>query len=541
MSNGYGLRYISVSLGRNPTGSRVSTINIGSNSIRMSSSLADKLNVKIVEQKPVTVTLPNGLTYEQPTGLFINNQFIRSQDGSTLKVENPSTEEIIVEVQSATAQDVEYAVESAEAAFNSEWSSMDPRNRAAYLVKLANLIEEKKELIASIESTDNGKALALARGDVGLVIDYIRSAAGYADKLGGRTIDTGDGYANFTYREPIGVCGQIIPWNFPLMMLSWKIAPALVAGNTVILKPASPTPLNALFFAYLCKEAGIPAGVVNIVPGPGRSVGDTITNHPKIRKIAFTGSTDIGRDVAIKAAQSNLKKVTLELGGKSAHLVFADANIKKTIPNLVNGIFKNAGQICSSGSRIYVQDTIYDELLSEFKKYLETEIKVGSPFDESNFQAAITNKAQFETILNYIDIGKKEGAKILTGGERVGNKGYFIRPTVFYDVKEDMRIVKEEIFGPVVTISKFSTVDEAVALANDSEFGLGAGIETENLSVALKVAKRLHAGTVWINTYNDFDAAVPFGGYKQSGYGREMGEEAFESYTQVKAVRIKLE
>ena len=239
--------------------------------------------------------------------------------------------------------------------------------------------------------------------------------------------------------------------------------------------------------------------------------------------------------------RSNLKKVTLELGGKSAHLVFGDANIDKTIPNLVDGIFKNAGQICSSGSRIYVQDTIYDELMSKFKTYLETKIKVGSPFDETNFQAAISNKAQFETILNYIDIGKKEGAKLLTGGERVGNKGYFIRPTVFYDVKEDMRIVKEEIFGPVVTVSKFSTVDEAVAMANDSEFGLGAGIETENLSVALKVSRRLKAGTVWINTYNDFDAAVPFGGYKQSGYGREMGEEAFESYTQVKAIRIKLD
>ena len=280
----------------------------------MSSSLAEKLNIKIVEAEAVPVTLPNGLKYNQPTGLFINNQFIKAQGGKTLKVENPSTEEVFVEVQSGSKEDVEYAVEAAEAAFNSEWSTGDPRVRGAYLFKLADLIEAKKELIASIESADNGKTLALARGDVGLVIDYIRSAAGYADRLGGRTIDTGDGYANFTYREPLGVCGQIIPWNFPLMMLSWKIAPALVSGNTVILKPASPTPLNALFFASLCKEAGIPAGVVNIVPGPGRDVGDTITNHPKIRKVAFTGSTDIGRDVAIKAAQSNLKKVTLELG-----------------------------------------------------------------------------------------------------------------------------------------------------------------------------------------------------------------------------------
>lgn len=502
-------------------------------------NMSTKINLETAE--PLKITLPNGLSYEQPTGLFINNEFIKSQDQKTLKVENPSTEEIVAEVYSATKDDVEYAVECADKAFNSSWSTCDPRIRASYLFKLSNLVEERKELISSIEALDNGKTLALARGDVGLVVDYLKIAAGYADKLGGRTINTGEGYVNYTLREPVGVCGQIIPWNFPLMMLSWKIAPALAAGNTVVLKPASPTPLNALYFASLCKEVGIPDGVVNIVPGPGRSVGDTITNHPKIRKIAFTGSTEIGRDVAIKAAASNLKKVTLELGGKSAHLVFDDCKLEKTLQNLVNGIFKNAGQICSSGSRIYVQEGIHDRLLAAFKEYLENNIKVGSPFDESNYQGAINNKSQFDTVINYINIGKEEGAKLLTGGERVGDKGYFIRPTVFYDVKEDMRIVKEEIFGPVVTISKFKDIEDGVAMANDSEFGLGAGIETENLSTALKVSKMLKAGTVWVNTYNDFDASVPFGGCKQSGYGREMGEEVFEAYTQVKAVRIKLD
>ncbi|KAM3162900.1 Magnesium-activated aldehyde dehydrogenase [Lachancea thermotolerans] len=488
----------------------------------------------------VKITTPNGHTYEQPTGLFINNEFLKSQKGETITVEDPSTEQKIVEVQSGTKEDVEYAVECAEKAFNSSWSTGDPRNRARSLLKLADLVEERKELIASIESMDNGKTLALARGDVGIVINFLRSAAGYADKLDGRSINTGDGYVNYTIREPVGVCGQIIPWNFPLMMLSWKIAPALAAGNTVILKPASPTPLNALYFASLCKEAGIPAGVVNIIPGPGRGVGETLTTHPKIRKIAFTGSTGTGKGIAVKAAQSNLKKVTLELGGKSAHLVFNDANIEKTLPNLVNGIFLNAGQICSSGSRIYVQEGIYDKLLPAFKKYVEEKITVGSPFDENNFQGAINNKAQFETIMNYVGIGKSEGAKVLTGGEKVNDKGYFIRPTIFYDVEEDMRIVKEEVFGPVVTISKFKEIEDGVAMANDSEFGLGAGIQTENVSTALKVSKMLKAGIVWVNTYNDFDSSVPFGGCKQSGYGREMGIEAFEAYTSVKAVRIKL-
>ncbi|CCD22482.1 aldehyde dehydrogenase family protein NDAI_0A03250 [Naumovozyma dairenensis CBS 421] len=487
------------------------------------------------------ITLPNGLEYDQPTGLFINNEFIKGHDYKTIAVENPSTQEKICDISSGTAEDVEYAVEAAEHAFTqTNWATQDPKGRAYYLNKLADLIEEEKELISSIETFDNGKALDLARGDVELAINCLRDAAAYADKVNGRTIDSGDGYMNFTTKEPIGICGQIIPWNFPFMMLTWKIAPALAMGNVVILKPAGATPLNALYFSSLCQRVGLPKGVVNIIPGPGRIVGTTITTHPKIRKAAFTGSTEVGKDIALKASGSNLKKLTLELGGKSAHLVFDDINIEKTLPNLVNGIFKNAGQICSSGSRIYIQEGIYDKLLAAFKDYIEKTITVGDPFDESNFQGAITNKDQFNTIMNYIDIGKKEGAKILTGGHALGNKGYFIEPTIFYDVKEDMRIVKEEIFGPVVTISKFKTIEDGVRMANDSEFGLGAGIETENLSTALKVARMLHSGTVWINTYNDFDSRVPFGGVKQSGYGREMGQEVYDSYTEIKAVRIKL-
>jgi aldehyde dehydrogenase (NAD+) len=485
-----------------------------------------------------TITLPNGKTYEQPLGIFINNEFYSTE--KTIAVENPSTEELIVEVFAADASDVDYAVNCAEKAFNNSWSTSTASTRSKVLHNIANVVEKNKELMASIESMDNGKALALARGDIQLVIDYFRYTAGFTDKLDGRSIP-GDGYVNYTYREPLGVCGQIIPWNFPLMMLSWKIAPALATGNTVVLKPASATPLNALFFAHVCKEAAVPPGVINIVPGPGKTCGEAILNHPNIRKIAFTGSTQVGRDVMEKAAKSNLKKVTLELGGKSPNIVFADCDLQKTLKNLVNGIFLNAGQICSSGSRIYVQDTIYEKLLTMFKKHLVENIKVGNPFDESNFQGAISNRQQFETIMKYIQIGKDSGAKLLTGGDRIGNKGYFIQPTVFYDVSQDAKILTEEIFGPVVTISKFSTVDEVVGMANASEYGLGAGIQTENISTALSVAKRLKSGTVWINTYNDFDVTVPFGGYKQSGFGREMGEEALDNYTQVKAVRIKLE
>ena len=487
-----------------------------------------------------TITLPNGLTYEQPTGLFINNEFITASHGKTMEVVNPATEEIITYVASGSRDDVEYAVQAASHAFNeTNWATQDPKNRARLLLKLADAVEENLELMAAIETLDNGKTLALSRGDVGLVVNCLRDAAAYADKINGRTINSGEDYMNFTIKEPIGVCGQIIPWNFPVMMLSWKIAPALAMGNVCILKPASATPLNALFFANLCKQVGIPAGVVNILPGSGREVGNSITEHPKIRKVAFTGSTDVGKGIAVNASSSNLKKITLELGGKSAHLVFDDANIEKTIPNLVNGIFKNAGQICSSGSRIYVQEGIYDKLMPAFKEYVDN-IKVGNPFDESNYQGAISNKDQFDTIMKYIDIGKEEGAKILTGGVRVGTKGFFIRPTIFYDVNEDMEIVKEEIFGPVVTVSKFKGIEDGVAMANDSEFGLGAGIETENLSTALKVAKMLKSGTVWVNTYNDFDSRVPFGGVKQSGYGREMGSEVYDCYTEVKAIRIKL-
>lgn len=486
----------------------------------------------------IKIKLPNNIEYEQPTGLFINNKLVPSKSGKTFKVTNPSNEELIANLHEADRDDVDIAVEAASAAFK-KWSISEPQVRAIALYKLAELVEKNAELLASIESLDNGKALHCSRADVKLVISYLRSSAGFADKVDGRSINTGEGYFNYTRREPLGVCGQIIPWNFPLMMWAWKIGPALATGNTVVLKPASATPLSALYASTLAVEAGIPEGVINIVPGSGRKCGDAILRHPKIKKIAFTGSTAIGRSVMIAAAESNLKKVTLELGGKSPNIVFDDADVKTTVQNLITGIFFNGGEVCCAGSRIYIQEGIYNEVITEFKSEIE-KLKVGDPFDESNYQGAQTTPDQFQEVLDYIQKGKDQGAKILTGGERIGTKGYYLQPTVFTNVGDDFAVLKEEIFGPVATVSTFKTIDDLVRRANDSEYGLGAGIHTKSLDRALDVSQRLEAGIVWINTYNDFHSSVPFGGYKESGIGREMGSEALDNYTQVKAVRVKI-
>lgn len=487
----------------------------------------------------VPVTLPNGIEYEQPTGLFINNEFVPSRQGKTFEVLNPSTEEEITHVYEAREDDVEIAVNAAYKAFNSDWKTADPISRGEVLYKLADLIDKHADVLAGIESLDNGKALANARGDVGLVAKYIRSSAGFADKIYGRVIETGSSHFSYSRREPIGVCGQIIPWNFPLLMWSWKIGPALATGNTVVLKPAEATPLSALYVSQLVKEAGIPAGVVNIVPGFGKIVGEQISRHPLIKKVAFTGSTATGRHIMKAAAELNLKKVTLELGGKSPNIVFDDCDVEETVQNLIKGIFFNSGEVCCAGSRIYIQEGIYDTLLAKFKEAVEA-LKVGNPFDESNFQGAQTSQMQLDKILSYVKIGQEEGATLVTGGKREGDKGYFIRPTVFADVKENMKIVKEEIFGPVVTVTKFKTVDDVVAMANDSNYGLAGGVHTNDINKAIDVSHRINSGTIWVNTYNDFHQSVPFGGYGESGIGREMGADALDNYTQVKAVRAKI-
>ncbi|KAH3660226.1 hypothetical protein OGAPHI_007431 [Ogataea philodendri] len=487
-----------------------------------------------------TITLPNGKTYEQPTGLFINNEFVPSRQHKTFEVINPSTEEEICQVYEARKEDVDDAVNAAEAAFKGSWGQVDPAVRGKALYNLAELLEEHKETLAAIESLDNGKALQLAQGDVALVINYIRSCAGWADKLTGQYIDTGATHHTYTKREPIGVCGQIIPWNFPLLMWSWKVGPALAAGNTTVLKTAESTPLSALYASKLVKEAGIPPGVVNIVSGFGKITGDAIASHPKIKKVAFTGSTATGRLIMKTAADSNLKKVTLELGGKSANIVFNDADVKVAVKALVAGIFYNSGEVCSAGSRVFVQEGIYDEVLKEFKSAAET-LKVGDPFDLLTFQGAQTSQMQLNKILGYVDSAHSEGATLVTGGERLGNKGYFVKPTIFADVKPNMKVYKEEIFGPFAVVTPFKTADEVIELANDSEYGLAAGVHTKSLDTATYVSNKLEAGSVWINTYNDFHQMVPFGGYKQSGIGREMGAQALDNYTQWKAVRIALQ
>ncbi|CAK7902531.1 potassium-activated aldehyde dehydrogenase, mitochondrial [[Candida] anglica] len=487
----------------------------------------------------VTINLPNGTSYEQPTGLFINNEFVIPKQKKTFEVLSPSTEEEITHVYEAREEDIDAAVDAAQTAFNSDWSHGEPAHRVAVLNKLADLIEANAETLAHIESLDNGKSLICSRGDVALSAQCIRSAAGWADKVDGSVVETGSSHFNYTRREPLGVCGQIIPWNFPLLMFAWKIAPALATGNTVVLKSAESTPLSALYMATLIKEAGIPAGVVNIVSGFGKIAGEAIATHQRIKKVAFTGSTATGRHIMKAAAESNLKKVTLELGGKSPNIVFNDADVSKAVQSLVLGIFYNTGEVCCAGSRIYVQEEVYDEVLAEFKKAAEN-IKIGNPFENDTFMGAQVSVAQMDKILKYVEIGKNQGATLVSGGERFGDKGYFIKPTIFGDVTDDMAIVKEEIFGPVVTISKFKTVDDAVTIANNSNYGLAAGVHTTDINKAISVSNRIRAGTIWVNTYNDFHQNVPFGGYGESGFGREMGAASLDNYTQVKAVRIAL-
>lgn len=405
--------------------------------------------------------------------------------------------------------------------------------------KLADLIEENIETIASIETFDNGKSLGNAKGDVELSIAVLRSTAGWADKLTGSVIETGDSHFNFTRKEPLGVCGQIIPWNFPLLMFTWKVAPAFVTGNCIVLKSSETTPLPALYICNLIKEANLlPPGVLNVVSGFGKYTGNAITEHPTIKKVAFTGSTATGKTIMKKCAESNLKKVTLELGGKSPHIIFNDADIDTALQSVIAGIFYNSGEVCCAGSRLYVQEDIYDEFVDKFVQVTNSDVKVGDPFLPDTVQGAQNSINLLDKILKYIKIGTDEGASLLAGGERLPDKGYFIKTTIFGDVKEDMRIVKEEIFGPVITISKFKTTDEVVRIANDTDYGLAAGIQTSNVNRAIDVSRRLKAGTVWVNTYNDFHPMVPFGGYNQSGLGREMGEDVLHNYSQTKSVRM---
>ncbi|KEZ41831.1 Aldehyde dehydrogenase [Scedosporium apiospermum] len=489
----------------------------------------------------LTVDLETPVTgpYKQPIGLFINNEFVEGVKKQKFEVINPSTEEPICSVCEATAEDVDVAVKAARAAFNGVWSETTPHERGRLLLKLADLLEANQDLLAAVESLDNGKSITNARGDVGAVVGTIRYYGGWADKVEGKTIDVAPDMLNYTRQEPIGVCGQIIPWNFPLLMLAWKIGPALATGNTVVMKTAEQTPLSALVFAQFVKEAGFPPGVLNIISGFGKTAGAAIASHMDINKVAFTGSTAVGRTIMKAAADSNLKKVTLELGGKSPNIIFDDADIEHAIEWVNFGIYYNHGQCCCAGTRIFVQEGVYDKFLAAFKARAER-TTVGNPFDETIFQGPQVSQLQFDRIMGYIKSGKEEGATVETGGERLGDKGYFIKPTIFSNVRPDMKIMREEIFGPVCAIAKFKDAEEVIHLANDTSYGLAAAVHTKNITTAIKVSNALKAGTVWINCYNILSYQVPFGGFKESGIGRELGEAALANYTETKSITVHL-
>uniref|UniRef100_A0A0D6QXE9 Aldehyde dehydrogenase domain-containing protein n=1 Tax=Araucaria cunninghamii TaxID=56994 RepID=A0A0D6QXE9_ARACU len=479
------------------------------------------------------------ITYEQPIGLYIDGKWVKGVEGKTFETINPSDEKVIVAVHEAGPEDVDIAVKAARKAFNGVWRTTTPSERGVMLHKLADLIDEHSDTLAAIESLDNGKALSMAKVDVQLSSGCLRYYAGWADKIHGKTIDTDHETFNYTKHEAVGVCGQIIPWNFPLLMWSWKIGPALSTGCTVVLKTAEQTPLSGLYAATLVEKAGIPAGVVNIISGFGKTAGAAIASHMDIDKVAFTGSTVTGRTILQAAAKSNLKKVTLELGGKSPNIVFNDANIENAISWVNFGIFFNHGQCCCAGSRVYVQSGIYDKFVESFKARTAKNV-VGDPFAADTFQGPQVSQLQFDRIMGYIQAGKDAGAKVEIGGNRKGDKGYFIEPTIFSNVSSDMKIMQEEIFGPVCSISKFETEDEVIKSGNETTYGLAAAIHTSNLNTAIRVSNSLKAGTVWVNCYNLLSYQVPFGGFKESGLGRELGKYALANYTQIKSVRIRL-
>ncbi|OJJ62507.1 hypothetical protein ASPSYDRAFT_41174 [Aspergillus sydowii CBS 593.65] len=431
--------------------------------------------------------------YEQPTGLFINNEWVKGAEGKTFETINPTNEKPIISVCEATEKDVDTAVAAARAAFEGSWRQVTPSERGRLINKLADLMERDIDTLAAIEALDNGKAFTMAKVDTANAIGCLRYYAGWADKIHGQTIDTNPETLTYTRHEPVGVCGQIIPWNFPLLMWSWKIGPAVAAGNTVVMKTAEQTPLSGLYAAKLIKEAGFPPGVINVISGFGRVAGAAISSHMDIDKIAFTGSTLVGRTILQAAAKSNLKKVTLELGGKSPNIVFDDADIDNAISWSNFGIFFNHGQCCCAGSRILVQEGLYDKFVARFKERA-SQNKLGNPFEQDTFQGPQVSQLQFDRIMEYINHGKQAGATVAVGGDRYGKEGYFIQPTVFTDVTSDMKIAQEEIFGPVVTIQKFKDEAEAIKIGNSTDYGLAAAVHTKNVNTAIRVSNALKAG-----------------------------------------------
>jgi aldehyde dehydrogenase (NAD+) len=474
------------------------------------------------------------------TQILIGDQWRDAVSGKTFATINPATEEIIAEVAEGDAADIDLAAQAARAAFESgPWAKMDARDRGKLLTKWANLLEDNFDELAALESLDNGKPISDARAaDLPLVIDCLHYYAGWADKIHGDTIPIRGDYFCYTRREPLGVCGQIIPWNFPMLMAAWKWGPALAAGCTVIMKPAEQTPLTCLRMAELALEAGFPPGVINVVPGYGPTAGAALVKHPGIDKIAFTGEDRTAQIIMADAAQS-LKRLTFELGGKSPNIVFADADLDAAIAGAEFGLFFNQGQCCCAGSRLFVEESIHDEFVEKIAQRASSRV-LGNPLDTNTTQGPQVDQAQFDKILSYIEKGKEQGAACVAGGNRFGDKGYFIEPTVFSEVTDDMAIATDEIFGPVMNILKFKDFDEVVERSNNTPFGLAAAVWTRDVTKAHRVAHAVRAGTVWVNCYDVFDAAAPFGGFKRSGIGRELGEAALANYTESKTVTINL-
>lgn len=488
-------------------------------------------------------TLPQPIRTPQirQTQLLIDGQWVPSKSGKTFETLNPATEEVIAQVAEGDAADVEVAVHAARRAFDEgPWPRMDARERGRLMLRLCELIEEEIDELASLETLDNGKPFADSRHvDIPLALQCLRYYAGWADKIHGQTIPINGNYFCYTRREPVGVAGQIIPWNFPILMVAWKWGPALAAGCTVVMKPAEQTPLTCLRLARLAQKAGIPDGVINVVPGFGPTAGSAIVNHPGIDKVAFTGSGETAQIIMRQAADS-LKRLTFELGGKSPNIVFADADLDAAANGAHVGIFLNQGQCCCAGSRLFVEDAIHAEFVDRVVA-MSRERTVGDPFELSTQQGPQVDQTQFEKIMGYIEAGQKEGAVCATGGKRVGNRGFYIEPTVFTQVTDEMAIARDEIFGPVLSVLKFSDLEELVRRSNATNFGLAAAVWTRDVSRAHDVARRLRAGTVWINCYDVFDAAAPFGGFKQSGFGRELGERGLDPYLETKTVTVNLE
>jgi aldehyde dehydrogenase (NAD+) len=475
------------------------------------------------------------------TKMLINGIWQNAASGKTFETLNPATGEVIANVAEGDKADVDKAVIAARKAFEKgPWRKMDARERGRIMLRLADLVEKNKEELAKLESLDNGKPLADAMAaDLPLAIDCYRYYAGWADKIEGKTIPINGPFLCYTRHEPVGVVGQIIPWNFPILMQAWKLGPALATGCTIVMKPAEQTPLTALRVGELALEAGLPEGVLNIIPGYGETAGAAISEHYDVDKVAFTGSTEVGKLIMQAAAKTNLKRVTLELGGKSPNIVFADADIDAAVEGAFFALFFNQGQCCCAGSRLFVEAKIHDQFVEKLTARVKKQ-RVGDPFDMATTQGPQVSQEQFDKVMGYIKSGKDQGAKLVTGGNRVGTKGYFIEPTVFTDVQDNHQICQEEIFGPVLSVIKFNDIEEVIERGNKNMYGLAAAVWTRDIAKAHRMAAELKAGTVWVNCYDVFDAAAPFGGFKMSGIGRELGEYALRNYTEIKTVTVSM-